>query len=466
MINQVIMVTPEIFLTSLALLLQVMAVFMKGSSSRLAYFGCLLGCGIIFYLLYAAPQDDLIFSGSFAAFKALYLLKAIILTLSLMTILMYRDLNAIYKRKLKMEFITLILLSTLGSFVAISARDCLLLFCGLELQSLSAYALAGFNIKDIKSSEAALKYFILGALMSALMLLGISFLYGFSGSIRFLEIKSVMTNEVNIGLVIGAILLLAPIFFKLSAAPLHVWTPDVYEGAPMPAVAYFATSQKLTAIIVLITLLDNIVGDYYIISNGLVKTIAILSMLIGAFGAIMQHSLKRLMAYSSILNIGYALIGISLYSLEGKDSAFLYILIYVISVLGFFACLIALLGDKSEHATFDDIKGIASRRKTLAGAMTVFMFSMIGLPPMAGFFGKYYIFYNAILTEEIGLAVIGILTSVVAAFYYLKVIKYIYFMPKNPDAIVIRTQRGLMFITILALVFILFFCIFANNYMS
>ena len=264
------------------------------------------------------------------------------------------------------------------------------------MQALSGYAMAAFNNKDVKSSEAGLKYFVLGSLISCLMLLGISFFYGFTGSIYFNDIKAALDGEFNIGLVVGAIFVLAAILFKLSAAPLHIWTPDVYEGAPVSAVTYFAVEQKVGFLIVLINFVTLVTGNYLRVSVDLIKIAAILSIFIGALGAMMQSSLKRLMAYSTILNVGYVLIAISLHSDEGFRSAIIYMVIYVIGTIGFFACLVALFGRKSDIASFADLQGIFAERKTIAASIAIIMFSMIGLPPLAGFFGKYYVFYNAI----------------------------------------------------------------------
>ena len=463
MINQFIIVIPEILLASLAMVMQIVAVYTKNASRQIALATTLLGLGIVYYMLYFVPEYELGFTLSFATSPAISLFKAIVLGLALMSLVVYRDIAKIANSKLKIEFITLVLLSTLGVFISISARDFMLLFCGLELQALSGYALAAFNTKSSKSSEAGLKYFILGALMSGLMLLGISFLYGFSGSIKFFEIRDAL-NGFNIGLIVGSVLVLAAILFKLSAAPLHIWTPDVYEGAPISAVTYFAVAQKIGMLVVLINITDGVIGDYTQVSNELIKIVAILSMIVGSLGAIRQVSLKRLMAYSTVLNVGYVLVGVCLHSPEGNYAAFVYMLIYVIGVMGFFACIVALFGLKSDEATFEDLQGIAGSRKTLAAAISIIMFSMIGLPPLAGFFGKYYIFYNAVAEGEIVLAIIGVLTSVIAAFYYLKIIKCMYFMESPRAVIIIPTKRGLWIVTVLTLAFILFFFTFAQEY--
>jgi NADH-quinone oxidoreductase subunit N len=464
MISQFTMIIPEIMLAALAMIMQIFGVFYKNNARSIALSAMFLSLAIIYYLLFFIPDFAIGFSGSFVVSPTIFLYKSFVLGLTLMSLVIYCDMINISQSYFKMEFITLVLLSTVGIFISISACDLVLLFCGLELQSLSGYALAAFNSQESKSSEAGLKYFVLGALVSCLMLLGISFLYGFSGSMTFTDIRIALEGDVNIGLIVGAVLFIAGILFKLSAAPLHIWTPDVYEGAPISAVTYFATAQKIGILVVLINVVDGLIGDYFYISVEIIKIVAILSMIFGAFGAIMQSSLKRLMAYSTILNVGYVLVAVCLNSPEGNETAFIYMLIYAISAIAFFACLVALFGNKSDVATFEDLKGIANQRKSLAGAISIIMFSMIGLPPLAGFFGKYLVFYNAILEGEVLLAVIGVLTSVVAAFYYLKVVKYMYFMQITQEIKPIVTQKGLMLVTSISLAFIMFFFTFASQY--
>ena len=448
MLNQFILIFPEIVLTSVAMCMQLLAVFFKDHLRfiTLVTIAALIVLGT--YILNFVPNESIsIFSNSFEVSPHIYKLKSLVLFLSIMSIVIYKSLIRISDKGVKIEFITLILLSTVGVFISISARDFIILFCGLELQALCGYAMAAFNNKDVKSSEAGLKYFVLGSLISCLMLLGISFFYGFAGSIYFNDIKTALDSEFNIGLAVGAIFVLAAMLFKLSAAPLHIWTPDVYEGSPVSAVTYFAVAQKVGILIVLI------------------KIAAILSIFIGALGAMMQSSLKRLMAYSTILNVGYVLIAISLHSEEGFRSAVIYMLIYGIGTIGFFACLIALFGERSDIASFADLQGIATERKTIAAAIAIIMFSMIGLPPLAGFFGKYYVFYNAIIQGEITLAVLGVLSSVIAAFYYLKVVKYMYFTEAVEKTAIISTNRGLLSVSVISVGFTLFFFIFASSYL-
>lgn len=455
MLQQILTLWPEITLTLLAIFMQLVAVFYPHGGRVNANTTVILAVALIGMMsLYNPGEEAAVFNNSFVINGSLKLAKIAILIFAVSALLVYRDFCNIAETVIKQEFITLVLLSTVGVFLSVSANNFLVLFAALELQALAAYALASFDRQSPKAAEAGLKYFVLGALISAISLFGISFIYGFNGSLQFESILEELDNR-NIGLIIGVVLMLGSILFKLSASPLHIWTPDVYEGAPITSVTYFATVQKIGMVVVLFNLMFKAVGGYSQISVDLIKITAVLSMLIGSLGAIGQFSLKRLMAYSTILNIGYVLIGIALHSDEGTYAAFLYVIIYAVSILGFFACLVALLGKLADDATFESIKGVASSRKTLAAAIAVIMFSMIGLPPLAGFFGKYYIFYQAIVQGEMMLAVIGILTSVIAAYYYLKIVMAMYFIDSPQEVERIPTRSGLFLVTTASVIFIL-----------
>lgn len=461
MLEQLGIIFPELMLALLALFGQLAAVFCR-SSKLITTIIFILALCILFTSLEGTDVLSLEFDNSFGVDKRTQLFKSFVLAVTIVTIMIYRDYSKISGEELKIEFITLMLLSTLGIFISISSFNFLLLFCGLELQALCGYSMAAFNSSHYKSSEAGLKYFILGALMSCITLFGISFIYGFGGSLQFNVLHDLLnqSQSISIGLVLGVVFVLAGILFKLSAAPFHNWTPDVYEGAPVVSVTYFATAQKIGALIVLLNIIILVIGDYRQISVDLIRIVAMLSMIIGAFGAIRQNSLKRLMGYSTILNVGYVLIGVTLHTDSGYHVAKLYLMIYVIAVVGFFACLIGSLGSKADDATFEDIIGSASTRKALSAAIAVIMFSMIGLPPFAGFFGKYYLFYEAIKGGEYLLAGVGIVTSIVAAYYYLKVIKAMYFVENSLEIERIPTQTGLLIITSFSIIYLLGFSFF------
>jgi NADH-quinone oxidoreductase subunit N len=464
----------EIILIAIALTAQLVAAFYPSKSRFIGTVTIWATVAMFLYLIFTVilfvkqESDSIIigFGGTFVGGPMIMIFKFLIVALVIMSLILYQSYTKIASLEFKMEFVTLVLLSTVGIFISISARDFLLLFCGLELQALSGYALAAFNLEESKSSEAGLKYFILGALISCLMLFGISFLYGFSGSLDYLKISQVLQNNASIGLIIGSVLVLAAILFKLSAAPMHIWTPDVYEGAPIASVSYFAVAQKIGMLIVLVNIINLVMFEIPSVSVDIVRIVAILSMIIGSLGAIMQVSLKRLMAYSTVLNIGYGLAGIVLHSFIGMYSAFLYMFIYVIGVMGFFTCLVALFGDKTDEAKFSNLSGIAATRKAIAGSITILMFSMIGLPPFAGFFGKYYVLYNALKQGEMMLVFIGLISSVVAAFYYLKVIRFMYFpSDKIAETKLIPADKGLLVVISLSVMFTTFFFMFASSYL-
>lgn len=465
MLHHFTILSPELILVAIALLGQLIAVYCKKSYGVI---DCtiILCIALVAFILQMPSFEVSAFHDSFVTNGFSRFFKALVLTFTIANIIIYKDFCKISSNEVKFEFVTLILLSTLGIFVSISSRNFLLLFCGLELQALAGYALAAFNTSSYKSSEAALKYFVLGALLSCISLLGISFIYGFSGSLQYMPVETLLHSaaHANVGLIIGAVLFLSGILFKISAAPLHMWTPDVYEGAPITAVTYFSTTQKVGVLAILFNVIHFVVWDYVQISVDLIRIAAVLSMIVGALGAIRQESLKRLMGYSTILNVGYVLIGITLHNSEGDYAAQIYMMIYTVGVIGFFACLIALLGGKAEDATFKDIEGIASNRKTIAAVTTIIMFSMIGLPPLAGFFGKYYLFYQAIASGEYLLVFTGISSSIIAAFYYLKIIKTMYFIDSEVEVERIPTSRGLFLITLISVCFILMFPFFMNSF--
>ncbi len=461
-----IIIFPEISVVLLALVSQLAAVCIK-DSARLIFFAVIVIILILIFLMLEIPEaETFAFNHSFFTNHHANLFKITALSFTLGSIIIYHDFCKIAATELKVEFITLTLLSTVGVFLSISSCNFLLLFCGLELQALAAYALACFNPSSLHSCEGALKYFILGALVTCLSLLGISFIYGFSGSLQFEVIFSIFNPQsasVAVALVVGIALMLSSIFFKLSAAPAHMWAPDVYQGTPIGAVTYISTVPKIGALAVLLNIIWMAIGNYPQITITLLQVAALLSMIIGSLGAIKQTSLKRLMAYSTILNIGYVLLGVSLNNAEGKSAAVVYMLIYLVGIIGFFACLVALLGSKADQATFNDIEGISSNRKTIASIIAIIMFSNIGVPPLAGFFGKYYLFYQAFVQGRYLLAMVGMLTSVIAAYYYLKIIKTMYFVEGKREIKRIPTSGGLLFVTFLSVTFILFFSFISSR---
>ncbi|OCP01253.1 MULTISPECIES: NADH-quinone oxidoreductase subunit NuoN [unclassified Ensifer] len=329
----------------------------------------------------------------------------------------------------RFEFPVLLVLATLGMLLMISANDLISLYLSLELQSLALYVVAAINRDSIRSTEAGLKYFVLGALSSGMLLYGMSLIYGFTGHTGFTEIAAALTAEGrSLGLIFGLVFVLAGLAFKISAVPFHMWTPDVYEGAPTPVTAFFAAAPKVAAMAILVRIVINafepVVADW----QQIIVFISIASMLLGSFAAIGQKNIKRLMAYSSIGHMGYALVGLAAGSMAGVRGVLLYMLIYMVMTLGTFACILAMRRKEGENVeNVDDLAGLSQTNPFMATVLTILMFSLAGIPPMAGFFGKYFVFMAAIEAQLYALAIIGVLASVVGAYYYLRVIKVMWF---------------------------------------
>jgi NADH-quinone oxidoreductase subunit N len=325
------------------------------------------------------------------------------------------------------EFPVLILLAALGMGMMASAGDLISLYVGVELHSLALYVLAAMYRDDARASEAGLKYFVLGALSSGLLLYGASLVYGFAGSTLFSDIALAVHAGANTGVLFGLVFLICGLAFKVSAAPFHMWTPDVYEGAPTPVVAFFAAAPKLAAMV----LFARALGDAFPGASGqwqqVMVAIALISVGVGAFAGLVQRNLKRLWAYSSIANVGYACLGLASGTHEGFQAMLVFMVLYMIDVTGFFACLAALSRSGRSMETMDDMAGLWRERPWIALAMTAFSLSALGLPPFSGFWAKFYVFKAALHAGLWGPAVIGLVGSVVAAFYYLRVLKVMWF---------------------------------------
>jgi len=337
----------------------------------------------------------------------------------------FRNLNI-----LKFEYAVLVLLSTTGMFLMISAGDLIALYVGLELQSLALYVVAAYRRDSVRSSEAGLKYFVLGALSSGMLLYGSSLIYGFAGSTDFQVIANAAKGDDvanNLWLIFGLVFLLVGLAFKVSAVPFHMWTPDVYEGSPTPVTAFFATAPKVAAMALL---LRATIGAFPAIAEQwqqIITFVAIASMLLGAFAAIGQTNIKRLMAYSSIANVGFALVGLAANSVEGTQAVLVYMAIYVVMTLGVFACILSMRRTEQSIEEINELAGLARTNLPMAFALMVLMFALAGIPPLVGFFGKYYVFMAAIKAGLYPLAVIGVLASVVGAYYYLRIVKIMFF---------------------------------------
>ncbi len=356
--------------------------------------------------------------------------KVLVLIASALSIFISKDYlkqQGIYR----FEFPILVLFATIGMMMMISANDLMSLYLGLEMQSLSLYVLASFQREDARSTEAGLKYFVLGALASGMLLYGSSLVYGFTGATNFDVLADLFRSsgelEHSVGLIVGVVFIMAGLSFKLSAVPFHMWAPDVYEGAPTPVTAFFSVGPKIAAIALFIRVMVGPFGDLIVQWQQIVVFVSIASMGLGAYAAINQTNIKRMMAYSSIGHAGYVLIGIAVGDQVGIRGVLIYIAIYLFMNIGCFACVLCMRRGGTMVENIHDLAGFSKTHPMTAMAMAIFMFSMAGIPPLAGFFGKLYIFLAAIQAELYMLAVIGVLTSVVSAFYYLRIVKIMYF---------------------------------------
>ena len=425
MINNLNILLPEIFLTLSIFSLLMIGVFLKNSFNLIFNLSSIIIIITIAIIFNRPNIEEKIFLESFTRDTFSNFFKILILISSLFVLNTSK--NYITDKKLdKFEYPIIILLSILGMFFMVSSNDIIVFYLGLELQSLSLYILASIDRDNLKSSESGIKYFILSALSSGLLLYGCSLLYGFSGSTNFDLIANELNKE-NIGAVFAMVFILVGLAFKISAVPFHMWTPDVYEGAPTSITSYFAVVPKVAGLAVLIKFMvipfSNILSEWQTI----IIFISIASMILGAVAAISQKNIKRLLAYSSIGHIGYALAGVATGNISGYQSAIVYISIYVIMNIGIFSCLYLLKKDGEYKENISDLSGVSKKHPLLAISFLIILFSLAGIPPLGGFFAKFYVFSAVLEQQMYTLAIIGLLTTVISAFYYLKIIKIIYF---------------------------------------
>ena len=421
-------IMPEIVLALGAMALLMFGVFREERSAEpVAWLSILLLAVAALFILAQGSQTQLLFEGTIIVDPFARLLKLLSLLGSAVAIFMSLD----YLRQariMKFELPILIVLATLGMLMMISANDLIALYLGLELQSLALYVIAAFRRDAIRSSEAGLKYFVLGALSSGMLLYGCSLIYGFTGSTEFIRIAQALeTSGANLGLIFGLVFFLAGLAFKVSAVPFHMWTPDVYEGAPTPVTAFFAAAPKVAAMAMfvraMLTAFPAVTSEW----QQIIVFISIASMLLGAFAAIGQTNIKRLMAYSSIGHMGFALVGLAAGNVEGAQGVIVYLAIYLVMNLGVFACILAMRRSDGMVEDIDELAGLSSNNPLMAFLLAMLLFSLAGIPPLAGFFAKFYVFLAAIRAGLYPLAVIGVLASVVGAYYYLRIIKIMYF---------------------------------------
>ncbi|MDV2987204.1 UNVERIFIED_CONTAM: NADH-quinone oxidoreductase subunit NuoN [Methylobacteriaceae bacterium AG10] len=419
-------VLPEIVLSVGALLLVLYGAWRGERSSEGVDVGALILLIFTFFLVVSQTGNVTTLNGAFIADPFARVMKSLILIGSAATILLSRD---YFQRERidRFEYPILIVLCTIGMLVMASANDLISLYLGLELQSLAAYVIAAFHRDDVKSTEAGLKYFVLGALSSGMLLYGASLVYGFTGTVSFPGIVTALNGPSSFGIVLGIVFVAAGVAFKLAAVPFHMWTPDVYEGSPTPVTAFFGSAPKVAAMAMTVRVFIGAFPDVTAVWQQIIVFISIASMALGSFAAIGQRNIKRLMAYSSIGNVGYALIGLAAGSEEGVRGVIIYMVIYLAMTLGAFAVLLSLRRKDKMFETIDDLSGLSRTHPWLAFCLAAMMFSLAGIPPLAGFFAKFYVFAAAIKAGLVTLAVVGVVTSVVGAFYYLRLVKVMYF---------------------------------------
>jgi NADH-quinone oxidoreductase subunit N len=421
--------TPEILLAALAMALLLFGAFRGERSTREVSWLAVAALVVVFIVDLAqgsAPRVG--FYGVYVSDAFALFMKSLVLIGSAITILMGLQYDE-DEQIARFEFPVLVMLSTTGMMVMISANDLITLYVGLELQNLALYVAASFNRESARSSEAGLKYFVLGGLSSGILLYGLSLVYGFAGTTAFADLARLFTvaTEVSPGVMVGLAFIIAGLAFKISAVPFHMWTPDVYEGAPTPVSAFFAVAPKLAAFALFVRVLIGPFGPLVGEWRQIVFFISVASMVLGSVAAIAQRSIKRLMAYSSISHAGYALIGLTAGTAAGIRGILVYLAIYLVMTVGAWGVILCMRRQGKMLEEIADLSGLSHTHPALALALAIFMFSLAGLPPTAGFFGKLYIFLAAIDAKLVGLAVIGVVTSVVGAFYYFRIVKVMYF---------------------------------------
>lgn len=446
--------SPEIWLAAVGMALLMIGVFSGDKSTRALSWLAVLAFIVAGWLVVATMPAkavtafaELFVNDRFGAF-----MKLLILVGSALSVIISFGYNE-REKMARFEYPVLLVFATLGMLMMVSANDLISLYIGLELQSLSLYVVAAFQRDSLRSTEAGLKYFVLGALSSGLLLYGASLIYGFAGTTRFQGLAPLFVQgpEPALGVIVGVVFVSAALAFKVSAVPFHMWTPDVYEGAPTPVTAFFAAAPKIAALALFVRVLIGPFGPLVAQWQQIIVFISIASMALGAYAAINQRNIKRLMAYSSIGNVGYALVGLAAGTEAGVRGVMIYMTIYLAMVVGAFACILCMREKGRFVEGIEDLAGLSRTQPLLAAVFAVFLFSLAGIPPLAGFFGKVYVFLAAIEAKLYTLAVIGVLTSVVGAYYYVRIVKIMYFdepavsfeRPIGPSLSMVLTATGL-----------------------
>ncbi len=457
LMNDLAVVQPELVMAIGGMALLILGVMTSDRAQRLVSALAIMLMAVAGYLLVVHEGTHAAaFHGVFAADDFARFVKLLILGGAALVLIMAQGFNE-REKIAHFEFPVLIVFAVLGMMIMVSAGDFIALYMGTELQSLALYVLASFHRDNLRSTEAGLKYFVLGALSSGMLLYGISLIYGFTGTTSFAGVAHALhAGGVSVGLVFGLVFLTAGLAFKVSAVPFHMWTPDVYEGAPTPITAFFASAPKIAAMALFLRALLLPFPDALEQWRQIIVFIAILSMVLGAVAAIGQNNFKRLMAYSSIGHMGYMLIGLAAGTQAGVQGVLIYLAIYLVTTIGVFVCILAMRRGSTMVETIPDLAGLAETQPAFAFALAMLMFSLAGIPPLAGFFSKFYVFLAAVKAGLYSLAVIGVVASVIGAYYYLRIIKIMYFDKPTPA---FERNMGLSLGTILtgATLFTLFF---------
>ncbi len=426
--NDINVILPELVLVGFAMAALMFGVFSKSEKGEgVLWATALVFTGLGFWIGFAGAGTDTAFDGMFVNDPFARFAKVLMLWSAAAMLVLARDF-LVGKNLMKFEFPVLIALAMVGMMMMVSAGNLMSLYLGLELQSLALYVIASFNRDSVKSTEAGLKYFVLGALSSGLLLYGMSLVYGYTGATEFTSITNVISNEgMSLGVLFGLVFMSTGLAFKVSAAPFHMWTPDVYEGSPTPVTMFFATAPKVAAMAMFARVLFDAFGNAIADWQQIIAFISVLSMFIGSIAAIGQRNIKRLMAYSSIGHMGFALMGLAAGTQLGVTNMLIYMAIYVTTNIGVFAFILNMSRD---GRAVTDINALALYSKQAPGqamALAVLMFSLMGLPPLVGFFGKFYVLNAAVRADMAWLAIAGVIASVIAAFYYLRIIYIMYF---------------------------------------
>ena len=452
---------PEIILVLGALALMIYGTFRPEgdrAATAIGWLAVLIMAAAGYAVIQAGPETSL-FNGAFVDDGFARFVKLLVLAGAAGALILHFD-EMVEQKAFPFELPVLILFATAGMFVMVSAGDLIALYLGLEMQSLALYVVAAIRRDNARSSEAGLKYFVLGALSSGMLLYGASLLYGFAGSTSFQAIAkaaAVQGAGQNMLLVLGLVFVMVGLAFKVSAVPFHMWTPDVYEGAATPVTAFLAAAPKAAAMALLVRLVGSALPGVKPQWQQIIVFLSIASMLVGALGAIGQTNIKRLMAYSSIANMGYALVPLAAGGPEGIQGVLVYLAIYIVMTLGAFGCILAMRRESGPVEAIDELAGLSQTNLPLAFALAMFMFSLAGIPPLAGFFGKFYAFLPAIKSGLYWLAVIGVVASVVGAYYYLRIVKIMFFDEAKAPFLGSRTKDGV--ITAVALLLVLGFVV-------